>query len=55
MSSNIHGVNNYSANEKEVEIKSNISASSKDDQIFVKSIYKILSISNTTFIVLLSF
>ena len=52
MSSNIHGVNNYSANEKEVEIKSNISASSKDDKIFVKSIYKILSI--TTFLLIIN-
>ena len=47
MSSNIHGVN-----EKEVEIKSNNSASSKDDKIFVKSIYKILSV--TTFLLIIN-
>ena len=47
MSSNIHGVN-----EKEVEIKSNNSTSSKDDKIFVKSIYKILSV--TTFLLIIN-
>ena len=47
MSSNIHGIN-----EKEVEIKSNNSASSKDDKIFVKSIYKILSV--TTFLLIIN-
>ena len=52
MSSNIHGFNNNSGNEKEVEIKSNINASNKDDKIFVKSIYKILSI--TTFLLIIN-
>jgi len=52
MSSNIHGFNNYSGNEKDVEIKSNISDSSKDDRIFVKSIYKILTI--TTFLLIIN-
>ena len=41
-----------SVNEKEVEIKSNNSASSKDDKIFVKSIYKILSV--TTFLLIIN-
>ena len=50
MSSNIHGFNN-SGNEKEVEIKSNINASNKDDKIFVKSIYKILSVTTILLII----
>ena len=50
MSSNIHGFNN-SGNEKEVEIKSNINASKKDDKIFVKSIYKILSVTTILLII----
>lgn len=51
MSSNIHGLYNYSPNEKEVEIQSNINSSNKDDKIFVKSIYKILSVTTILLII----
>lgn len=51
MSSNIHGFDNNYGNEK-VEIKSNINDSGKDDRVFVKSIYKILSI--TTFLLIIN-
>ena len=51
MSSNIHGFDNYSMKEK-VEIKSNSNESSKDDKIFVSSIYKILSV--TTFLLIIN-
>ena len=51
MSNNIYGFDNYSGKEK-VEIKSNINDSSKDNQIFVKSIYKILSV--TTFLLIIN-